>query len=51
MHVPSLHSLACVHSLTQQLVVSGWSVSEVSRAAEQTGFASVLRDVICVVLF
>ncbi len=37
--------------LTQQSVVSGWSVGEVSRAAEQTGFASILRDVIRVVLF
>lgn len=33
-------------NLTQQLVVSGWSVSEVSRAAEQTGFASILGGVI-----
>lgn len=32
--------------MSQPPVVGGWSVGEVSRAAEQTGFASVLRDVI-----
>lgn len=47
--LPSSASLNRV-SLTQQPVVSGWSVSEVSRAEEQTGFASILRDVIRVVL-
>lgn len=48
--LPSL-PLPMEASLTQQPVVSGWSVGEVSRAAEQTGFASILRDVIRVVLF
>lgn len=50
-HLRARPLLLSPDGLSQQPLVSGWSVSEVSRAAEQTGFDSNLKDVSGVVLF